>query len=454
MTSPDSPDGEAPAETPAPDAPVDVVASTSETTSSKSKPWKPAKRRRSWAQRSLLAVNSIVIIACFAGAGTLLVARHYGNRIARVDLPTFPGATTVDGQPVAGGSDDGGDDPGASPDDTSDATPSDTGPQETFPQADPEAKNFLITGADNNSCLDPDSPFAAAFGDRESMGERSDTIMLMRVDPESHKAAVLSFPRDLWVKIGDTNKKNRINSAYVRDDPTKLVQTLYVNFGLPVDHFIQVDFCAFKVMVDAVGGVSVPFEHPARDTHTGLFVPEPGCFTFNGEHALAYVRSRYYQYMDDNGKWKTDGTSDLGRISRQQDFLRRILSSALSKGWDLGVARDMIKAAEDYVVVDRDLTISRMLQFAGLLSDFDPGEITTYQIESKGRKINGNAVLEPVESDNMDAILLMFRGGIPLAEAPAQSTGSTEVPPSTSVSTETTVTAQTVPGVVPPDESC
>ncbi|MBI5089254.1 MAG: hypothetical protein HZB15_10480, partial [Actinobacteria bacterium] len=123
---------------------------------------------------------------------------------------------------------------------------------------------------------------------------------------------------------------------------------------------------------------------------------------------------------------------------------------------NLGVARDMISAAQDYVVLDEDLTLSRMLQFAGLLSDFDPGEITTYQIESKGQTINGNAVLIPqIDSDNMQAILLMFRGGIPLADAPPQVTGTTtETAPPTSISTETTVTPQTVPGVVPPDEAC
>ena len=128
------------------------------------------------------------------------------------------------------------------------------------------------------------------------MGERSDTIMMIRVDPATTRVAVLSFPRDLWVEIAGTGNRQRINSAYLRDDPQRLVDTIYENFGIGVDHFIQVDFCAFKTLVDAVGGVAVPFEFPARDTNTGLNVPVPGCFTFDGEHALAYVRSRHYQY--------------------------------------------------------------------------------------------------------------------------------------------------------------
>jgi LCP family protein required for cell wall assembly len=408
---------------------------------------KPRRRKRSWGQRVLLVVNSIVIIACFAAAVGLLISRHYGNSIARVDIndsPTLTTATDANGsQPLTTAA-------GVT-------SPVETGPVETFPAVDPGAKNFLITGADNNACIDPNSKYAPAFGDRETMGERSDTIMIMRVDPDTRRAAVLSFPRDLWVQIAGRTNKNRINSAYVRNEPQKLIDTIYQNFGVGVDHFIQVDFCAFKTMVDAVGGVTVPFEYPARDTHTGLYVPEPGCFTFDGEHALAYVRSRHYQYFVD-GKWKEDPASDLGRVSRQQDFLRRVLASALAKGFDPGFARNMIDAVQDYVVVDSELTISKMLEFAGILTDFEPGEIATYQIEAYNDTISGNAVLVPrIKGDNMQAILAIFKGEAPLAGAPAQvfdtTTSSTEVGdtavPGTVVGPE-----ENVIGIVPPDVDC
>ena len=82
------------------------------------------------------------------------------------------------------------------------------------------------------------------------------------------RVAVLSFPRDLYVKIAGSNSKSRINSAYRRDDPQRLINTIYENFGIGIDHFIQVDFCAFKTLVDAVGGVTVPFDLPgARHEH-------------------------------------------------------------------------------------------------------------------------------------------------------------------------------------------
>ncbi|MFV0309573.1 MAG: LCP family protein, partial [Desertimonas sp.] len=306
-------------------------------------------------------------------------------------------------------------------------TESATTPVATFPDIDPDASNFLLTGADNGACIDPDSPYAGAFGDREGMGERSDTIMLVRVDPSTSRLAILSFPRDLWVEIAGTGSQQRINSAYRRDDPQRLVDTIYENFGIGVDHFIQVDFCAFKTLVDAVGGVAVPFEFPARDDNTGLNVPSTGCFTFDGEHALAYVRSRHYEYENPpgSGEWDQDGTSDLGRISRQQDFLRRVLSAVLSKGpLNPSVAGGLLEAAQKYVVTDPGLSPQRLMEFAGVLSEVEPGSIPTYQIEARPRTIGGADVLVPeIEGDNMQSILALFRGESSLGEAPDQILG-------------------------------
>ena len=180
----------------------------------------------------------------------------------------------------------------------------------TFPPAEPDAKNFLITGADNNACVDPDSPYAPAFGDRSNFGERSDTIMMWRVNPSTSQVAVLSFPRDLFVDIAGSSRTGRINEAYERDNPQKLIDTIYQNFGIVTDHFVQVDFCAFQELVKAVDGVAVPLPYPVRDPNTGLNVPEAGCFTFTGDHALAYVRSRKLEYLD--GDRRVEARRHLG----------------------------------------------------------------------------------------------------------------------------------------------
>ena len=149
--------------------------------------------------------------------------------------------------------------------------PGDTGSDETFPEADPAAMNFLVTGADNStdkSCIELQDK-----GPRT--GERSDTIMIIRLDPATKRSAVLSFPRDLWVKIPGHGTQ-RINGAYRSDDPQLLIDTIQNEFDVHVDHFIQIDFCAFQRLVKAVGGVSVPLPYPVRDDSTGLEVLTAG----------------------------------------------------------------------------------------------------------------------------------------------------------------------------------
>ena len=392
--------------------------------------------RRTWPQRLTIAALLVLGVTSLVTAGGLVAGQWVissRNLVALSDQapPSAPGAATS----VIG--------------DNREAVTETTEP-EPFPVIEPEAKNFLITGSDNNACIDPDSRFAGAFGDRSSFGERSDTIMVWRVNPGSNQVAILSFPRDLYVDISGGGR-SRINSAFRRDDPTRLRDTIYDNFGIAIDHFIQVDFCAFKTMVDAVGGVAVPFEYPARDASSGLNVPQTGCFVFEGEHALAYVRSRYYEYEDPpgSGNYRRDGTSDLGRIARQQDFLRRTVASVLASGaYSPSVIRGLIETNSDYVTTDRALTVNRLLEFAGLLQYLSPDQITSYQIESTPRRVSGNSVLIPrLDTENMQAILALFRGEAALADAPEQVLSETTVPPTRpgAATTTTTTTTTTTP---------
>ncbi len=375
---------------------------------------KKQRRRRTWPQRLTITAAVLAAMACFAAAGGIYAGQQVleDRKLSPEIVDPSTGETGLEASATGGADAASGD--GAASADTPDAT---DGPPATFPTADPDARNFLITGADNNSCIDPDSPYAPAFGDRSAFGERSDTIMLLRVNPTTNQAAVLSFPRDLWVTIPGRTGQQRINVAYERDNPQKLIDTLYANFGLLVDHTIQIDFCAFKTLVDAVDGVDVPFETPVRDERTGLNVPEPGCFTFDGDHALAYARSRYMQSFVD-GEWVTDGTSDLGRISRQQDFLRRVLQQVRSAGFfDPDVIGALLETNLKYLVTDPGLTPDRMLEFAGVMANVDPTQLTTYQIEARGDTVQGQSVLIPrIDGDNMQAILQIFRGQATLAD--------------------------------------
>jgi len=274
-------------------------------------------------------------------------------------------------------------------------------------------KNFLLTGSDNGACPNGDGT-AGGIGDRTAFGERSDTIMLLRVDPTTNDVAVLSFPRDLWVKIAGTTRQARINSAFDVKDPSRLIRTIDDNFGVPVDHYVNVNLCAFKEIVDSVGGVKIPFAHRTKDERAGFREVGPGCVQLRGGQALAYVRSRSgYRYFDETKqRWVGDPTGDIGRISRQQDFLRRSMQRALDRGTtNPATANALLNVALDRVITDDRLTPRDLLTLAQAMRNLDTAGVNSYTIEWSMRRIGGESVLIPIiDTDSMKSILAIFRG--------------------------------------------
>jgi LCP family protein required for cell wall assembly len=293
------------------------------------------------------------------------------------------------------------------------------------------------------------------FGNRNGLGERADTIMILRLDPKTNATAVLSFPRDLWVRINGKKTQGRINSAFNRDDPNPLIITIFDNFGILIDHYVNIDFCGFKEIVDAVGGVRVPFATPVRDKNTNLLIKAPGCHTFDGEEGLAYVRSRHFRYYDaKTKKWIEDPAADRGRISRQQDFLRRAIQKALDKSaGNPTIARDLINAALEYVILDANLTAGKLLNLASAMKNLDTSTMKTYQVEGVGKRVGELSVIEPrIKTDNMKAVLAVFQGRARLVDAPEQifEVVTTTAAPAATTATATTVQPSTVVGQTAP----
>ena len=180
--------------------------------------------------------------------------------------------------------------------------------------------NYLVVGSDSRDTLEEGDPgFDPNAG---PSGQRSDTMMILHT--EGGKAQMLSLPRDLYVEIADTGGSAKLNSAY-NGGPERLVRTVTGSLGIPVDRYMEVDFASFGGLVDGLDGVTIDFEHPAFDRKSGLDVRQAGPVELDGEQALAYVRSRTYTEVID-GQERVDPTGDLGRIERQQKFLRAVFS--------------------------------------------------------------------------------------------------------------------------------
>jgi LCP family protein required for cell wall assembly len=180
--------------------------------------------------------------------------------------------------------------------------------------------NYLLVGSDSRDGITSDTPNSGAIGTQVA-GSRSDTIIVLRTNGST--AQMMSIPRDLWATNAATGNEGKINGAY-NQGPANLVRTVTQNLGIPINHYMEVDFVSFSGIVDAMGGIVINFPSPAYDKHSGLNIITAGPVKLNGTQALAYVRSRHYVSVID-GKAVPDPTADLGREERQQNFIRTVL---------------------------------------------------------------------------------------------------------------------------------
>jgi LCP family protein required for cell wall assembly len=271
--------------------------------------------------------------------------------------------------------------------------------------------------------------------------------MVLRFDPNTGQSALLSLPRDLWVTISSSGHKDRINSAY-SVGPDVLVKTIEDDFGIPINHYVEVGFEGFKRLVDAVGGVSMWFDDTVRDTNTGLYVKGPACAKLGGVQALEFARSRHLQYFS-GGRWRDDPSADLGRISRQQFFVKRALSKALSKASNPLVLNQLINAAVQSLKVDSGVNLGSL---ADRLRALGGANLATYTFPATGVTIDGKAVLLPDMAAGQP-LLDLFSGTASTATTASTASASTAstasaaaTNPATSASPPTTTKAV---GVLP-----
>lgn len=181
---------------------------------------------------------------------------------------------------------------------------------------------YLLVGTDSRENLPDD--LEGKFGDFG--GSRADVIILMQVVDGNRQ--MISIPRDLKVDIPGSGT-NKINAAYAFGGPDLLVETLTAEFGIPINHYIEVSFGGFAGIVDSLGGIELSFPAPARDLKSGLEVPTAGTQTVDGSTALAYARSRSYQELR-NGEWTSVDGGDIARTGRQRELLEKIIAKASS----------------------------------------------------------------------------------------------------------------------------
>lgn len=258
-------------------------------------------------------------------------------------------------------------------------------------------RHVLVIGSDSREDLTREEQRELSTGSAEVFtGERTDTIILLTI--ERGRAAMLSFPRDLWVERCD-GSMGRINVATSIDGPGCLVDTVAGVSGIRAHHVLRVTFGGFRDVVDAVGGVELCLEDAIADRDAGIDLPA-GCQVLDGTDALGYVRVR-----------KID--NDLERIGRQQRFIQALASEVAQPAVllnPLAVWRLSGEAGEA-VQVDEQLGVLDLARLGWAGRTVAAGELATHTVPVVPRTTSGGAEVLELQQPEAETLFQLFRDG-------------------------------------------
>jgi LCP family protein required for cell wall assembly len=251
--------------------------------------------------------------------------------------------------------------------------------KELRPALPGKAMNILLIGSDKSKV--PGDP------------GRSDTQILVRLDPETRSISMFSVPRDLRVLIPD-HGYDKMNTAYAYGGPALAVKTFGELTGLPINHFVEVNFAGFWHVVNILGGVYIPVDHRYYNPESSDFKSidiMPGYQLMRGHDALDFVRFRH------------DQRGDFTRMQRQQLFLKELQrqSGRWSKDWKK-VLR-LIKAITGETTSDID-SLRRLQPLVELIFQVNTSKFYTVHLEGATPMIDGVSYVVATQAEIDQAV--------------------------------------------------
>lgn len=332
-------------------------------------PGDPGSRRRRWslAQKFVLGVLGMMVLLVFGGYSYLQFTE---GKIERIEASALTSLDTI----AAGVS---------------------------------EIVNVLVVGVDDRSTLPDDWDFAK-YGD--FVGRRSDVMILAHLIP-GERVQLLSIPRDLRIDIPG-HGVNRINASYVHGGPDLLIQMIQAETGIPIHHYIEIDFAGVGAVVDSLGGVTLEFTYPARDETSGFFT-EAGRHTLQGEQAVAYARSRDYEILK-NGTWTSSAAGDISRTGRQQEILIAMFGQVTSPSSAFNLPT-FLPTLADHITADEGISFGLMADLGRDALTLRSKDIDNATLPVRNiRGSDGRAYVVP--TDAAQAVIDAFLAGSPFPQ--------------------------------------
>lgn len=267
--------------------------------------------------------------------------------------------------------------------------------------------------------IERDDPFYALVvgvdSRREGERARADTIIVARIDPKQRSAILLSIPRDTYVDIPG-HRKTKINAATAYGGAALAIETVKEFTGLPISHYIEIDFAGFKEIVDALGGVTVYVPERINDPEAAAYVRsasviEAGEQRLDGARALTFVRSRNFP------------TGDLQRIENQQTFLRALLNESFKPANTLRLPSLANAVAEQ---VTTDMSVGELAGLANQMRGMKDSSLQTVTMPGSSERI-GNGSYIVADEEAFAVLLERIKAGQSLA--PEEDLSAAQVTP-------------------------
>ncbi|MGH9090087.1 MAG: LCP family protein [Acidimicrobiales bacterium] len=236
---------------------------------------------------------------------------------------------------------------------------------------DVNTENILMFGSTSRCALTVQNP-AYGLCTQGVTGVNSDVVMVLHLDPAHRTVSILSIPRDLFIPNARATTPtqtgaNKIDAALYQG-PSQLVAAIEEDFGIPIQHYVELNFDTFAGVVTALGGITMYFPEPVFDAYSGLNVPTPGCRHLNGVEALQVVRARHLQYQSPTvttstpHAWPQESQSDLARIIRDHEFLRVLAATVAKRGLgNPATDLSLVNAVAPQITVDSGLSATSMV---------------------------------------------------------------------------------------------
>lgn len=268
------------------------------------------------------------------------------------------------------------------------------------PTATSSARHFLLVGSDGRDGLSSEDRRNLTLGNFD--GQRADTMMYVSISADREDVSLVSLPRDLLVI--DEGRQRKLTDVY-QGGADALVKVIQDNFGLPINHFVEISLGGFVEVVDTLDGVELCLEEDLVDPDAGADL-EAGCLRRTPEEALAFVRSR-----------KLSARGDFARMDRQQHFLRQVLSELSDQASVTNPARlfALVDDLSEHITTDRGLSAQQIYGLVGDMRSVIDDDLPMVTVPSYAQLINGgdyNLLYRP----GATAMFESLRAGEPLPD--------------------------------------